>query len=99
MAMKKNPARRILRLRRVASNDIFHFAAVRSCPVVFFVMENFNEISYYTKKRHWLSLPVSPIKTIIFIFSQLPKKRNAGRMCPLRSQKTTQFTLLPESPE
>ena len=65
----------------------------------FCVIGNSNEISYYTKKRHWLSLPVSPIKTIIFIFSQLSRRRNAGRMCPLRSQKTTQFTLLPESPE
>ena len=46
---KKNPACRILRLRRVAFATLFNSAAVRSLWSIFLC--NRNEVSYYTKRH------------------------------------------------
>ena len=50
LKIRKNPASRILRLRRVALSDIYSSAAVRSCPEgIFMSLEYYGVISYDIK--------------------------------------------------
>ena len=55
--IRKNPACRILRLRRVALSDIYPSAAVRSCPEGFFMsLEHYGVISYDIKNPGFRTL-------------------------------------------